>query len=82
MLDAYEMITFTEKLIEEIKHFPVLYDRKVMMAKDKLEKEEAWISLTDRLPTNLGIKGVWLILNTKYNCNILHSNSSKNYFCS
>ncbi|XP_028893677.1 uncharacterized protein LOC105208369 [Zeugodacus cucurbitae] len=56
MLDASEMITFTEKLIEEIKHFPVLYDRKVMRAKDKLEKEEAWISLTDRIPTDLRIK--------------------------
>nr|XP_014097047.2 uncharacterized protein LOC106622412 [Bactrocera oleae] len=56
MLDASEMIIFTEKLIEGIKHFPVLYDRKVMRAKDKIEKEEAWIALTNRLPTNLGIK--------------------------
>ncbi|XP_018789425.1 PREDICTED: uncharacterized protein LOC108969268 isoform X1 [Bactrocera latifrons] len=56
MLDGSEMIIFTEKLIEEIKHFPVLYDRKLMRAKDKIDKEDAWISLTDRLPTNLGIK--------------------------
>ncbi|XP_053958944.1 uncharacterized protein LOC128863685 [Anastrepha ludens] len=84
MLDASEMITFTEKLIEEIKHYPILYDRRVMRGKENVEKEEAWISLTDRLPADLKLtvddtKKRWRTLKDCYS-KYLRSGKTNNRF--
>ncbi|CAD6996274.1 uncharacterized protein LOC105664883 [Ceratitis capitata] len=84
MLDSSEMTLFTEKLIEEIKDFPILFDRKMMRSKDSAEKEEAWISLTDRLPSDLKIsvdetKKRWRTLKDCYS-KYLRSGTTKNRF--
>ncbi|XP_017482312.1 PREDICTED: uncharacterized protein LOC108379034 [Rhagoletis zephyria] len=83
MLDTAEMITFTEKLIEEIKHYPVLYDKVAARGKD-FEKEEAWVSLTERLPSDLKVtvddtKKRWRTLKDCYSKYLRSGTTSNKY---
>ncbi|XP_067618200.1 uncharacterized protein [Eurosta solidaginis] len=82
MLASAEMVTFTEKLIEEIKQFPVLYDRKYVRIKDGTEKEVAWELLKSRLPPDLNItvdaaKKRWRTLKDCYSKYLRSGNTSK-----